>query len=96
MKWLSINLNGKLTGSGISKTPLGVSLAFLSKCFTISRPTACEFSFLLHNVCTAHIHLHDPSSFYLIVYLFYQMDSGQHHNIYVRVYSSTGLNCMYL
>ena len=40
--------------------------------------------------------LHDPSSFYLIVCLFYQMDSGWHHNIYVRVHSSTGLSCMYL
>ena len=38
----------------------------------------------------------DPSSFYLIVCLFYQMDSGWHHNIYVRVHSSTGLSCMYL
>ena len=40
--------------------------------------------------------LRDPSSFHLIVCLFYQMDSGQHHNIYVRVHSSTGLSCMYL
>ena len=37
MKCLSNNLNGELAGSGISKAPLGVSLAFLSKCFTISR-----------------------------------------------------------
>ena len=37
MKYLSINLNGELAGSGISKTPLGISLEFLSKCFTISR-----------------------------------------------------------
>ena len=40
--------------------------------------------------------LHGSSSFYLIVCLFYQMDSGWHHNIYVRVHSSTGLSCMYL
>ena len=40
--------------------------------------------------------LHDPSSFYLLVCLFYQMDSEWHHNIYVRVPSSTGLSCMYL
>ena len=41
-------------------------------------------------------YMHNPSSFYLIVCLFYQMDSGQHHNIYVRVHSSTGLSYMYL
>ena len=40
--------------------------------------------------------VHDPSSFYLIVCLFYQVDSGWHYNIYVRVHSSTGLSCMYL
>ena len=40
--------------------------------------------------------MHNPSSFYLIVCLFYQMDSGLHHNVYVRVHRSTGLSCMYL
>ena len=64
-----------------------VELKFHSVCHCLWIPLCFRFhQFIMHN----------PSSFYLKVCLFYQMDSGWHHNIYVRVHSSTGLSCMYL
>ena len=76
-----------------------MTLMVLSQMFDL--PVAIitpNYIWATHNidVVTILIVLHDPSSFYLIVCLFYQMDSGQHYNIYVRVHSSTGLSCMYL
>ena len=55
MKCLSINLNGELAGSGISKTPLRVSFAFLSKCFTDKyqhRPGICYLADVGGTECT--------------------------------------------